>query len=47
VIQTEIDRLAALAAGAPIAGFYIYGEMARTRGMRGFRNQTLVLLSVA
>ena len=46
-IQTEIDRLAALAAGAPIAGFYTYGEIARTRGVRGFHNQTLVVLSVA
>jgi len=46
-IQAEIDRLAALAAGAPIAGFYTYGEIARTRGVRGFHNQTLVVLSVA
>jgi hypothetical protein len=46
-IQTEIDRLADLAAGAPVAGFYTYGEIARTRGMRGFHNQTLVVLSVA
>ena len=47
MIQTEIDRLAAPAAGAPIAGFYIYGEIVRTRGMRGFRNPTVVVLSVA
>ena len=46
-IQAEIDRLAALAEGAPIAGFYTYGEIARTRGVRGFHNQTLVVLSVA
>jgi len=46
-IRVEIDRLAALAAGAPIAGFYTYGEIARTRGVRGFHNQTLVVLSVA
>ena len=46
-IQAEIDRLAALAAGAPIAGFYTYGEIARTQGVRGFHNQTLVVLSVA
>jgi len=46
-IQTEIDRLAGLAAGAPIAGFYTYGEIARTQGVRGFHNQTLVVLSVA
>jgi hypothetical protein len=46
-IQAEVDRLAAPAPGAPIAGFYTYGEIARTRGLRGFHNQTLVVLSVA
>ena len=46
-IRAEIGRLAAIAAGAPIAGFYTYGEIARTRGLRGFHNQTLVVLSVA
>jgi hypothetical protein len=46
-IRAEIDRLAALASGAPIAGFYTYGEIARTRGLHGFHNQTLVVLSVA
>ena len=45
-IQTEIGRLAARAGGAPVAGFYTYGEIARTRGMRGFHNQTLVVLSI-
>lgn len=45
-IRTEIDRLAAGAGGAPVAGFYTYGEIARTRGMRGFHNQTLVVLSI-
>ncbi len=46
-IQLEIDRLVAHARGAPLAGFYTYGEIARTRGMRGFHNQTLVVLSIA
>jgi hypothetical protein len=41
-----MDRLAASAGGAPVAGFYTYGEIARTRGMRGFHNQTLVVLSI-
>ncbi len=45
-IQSEIGRLAAMASGAPVAGCYTYGEIARTRGVRGFHNQTLVLLSV-
>ena len=46
-IRAEIDRLAGIAAGAPVAGFYTYGEIARTRGLRGFHNQTLVVLSIA
>jgi hypothetical protein len=45
-IRSETDRLAAMASGAPVAGFYTYGEIARTRGVRGFHNQTLVLLSI-
>lgn len=46
-IQREIDRLAGFANGAPVAGFYTYGEFARTRGTTGFHNQTLVVLAVA
>jgi hypothetical protein len=46
-IRVEIDRLAAGLDGAPVAGFYAYGQIARTRGIRGFHNQTLVVLSVA
>jgi hypothetical protein len=45
-IRIEIGRLATMASGAPVAGFYTYGEIARTRGVRGFHNQTLVLLSI-
>lgn len=45
-IRTEIERLAALAAGTPVAGFYTYGEIARTSGAGGFHNQTLVVLAV-
>jgi len=45
-IRTEIARLATVTAGVPVAGFYTYGEIARTRGLRGFHNQTLVVLSV-
>jgi hypothetical protein len=45
-IRAEIGRLAAMASGAPVAGFYTYGEIARTRGVRGFHNQTLVVLSI-
>ena len=46
-IHREIDRIAAFAGGAPVAGFYTYGEIARTTGMRGFHNQTLVVLALA
>jgi hypothetical protein len=46
-LRVEISRLAALADGAPLAGFYTYGEIARTRGLGGFHNQTLVVLSIA
>ncbi|WP_426502502.1 FIST signal transduction protein [Dactylosporangium sp. McL0621] len=46
-IHAEIGRIVAIAAGAPIAGFYTYGEIARTSGMSGFHNQTLVVLSIA
>ena len=45
-IQSEIGRVTAMASGAPVAGCYTYGEIARTRGVRGFHNQTLVLLSI-
>lgn len=45
-MRTEIERLAARAGGVPVAGFYTYGEIARTRGMRGFHNQTLVVFSI-
>jgi hypothetical protein len=46
-IADEIARIAENGDGAPVAGFYTYGEIARTRGMAGFHNQTLVVLAVA
>lgn len=45
-IATEIERVAERANGAPVAGFYTYGEIARTQGVSGFHNQTLVLLAL-
>ncbi len=45
-IKGEIDRIEAMASGAPMAGFYTYGEIARKKGVHGFHNQTLVVLSV-
>ena len=46
-IAREVDRIAGHAGGAPVAGFYTYGEIARTRGISGFHNQTLVVLALA
>ena len=46
-IAEEVARIAHHAAGAPVAGFYTYGEIARTRGTGGFHNQTLVVLAVS
>ncbi len=46
-IRSEIQRVARQAGGAPVAGFYTYGEIARTRGTGGFHNQTLVVLAVS
>jgi hypothetical protein len=45
-IRNEVRHVADQAGGAPVAGFYTYGEIARTRGMRGFHNQTLVVLAL-
>jgi hypothetical protein len=45
-IAGELERVAANAAGAPVAGFFTYGEIARTRGLAGFHNQTLVVLAL-
>jgi hypothetical protein len=45
-IRREVAEIGRLARGAPVAGFYTYGEFARTRGLSGFHNQTLVVLAV-
>ncbi|GAA3387280.1 FIST signal transduction protein [Cryptosporangium minutisporangium] len=44
---TDVARLAAHAGGAPLAGFYSHGEIARTRGVTGFHNQALVVLALS
>ena len=46
-IACEVARIGEACGGAPVAGFYTYGEIARTRGISGFHNQTLVVLAVA
>jgi hypothetical protein len=46
-IRREGARLEKWARGVPFAGFYTYGEIARTRGIDGFHNQTLAILAIA
>jgi hypothetical protein len=45
-IVGEVARVEHQAGGAPVAGFYSYGEIARTTGISGFHNQTLVVLAL-
>jgi len=46
-IRREVERISLHAGGAPVAGFYTYGEIARTNGVSGFHNQTLVILALS
>jgi hypothetical protein len=46
-IQRESEHLAKWAGEVPYAGFYTYGEIARTHGIDGFHNQTLAVLALA
>lgn len=45
-VVDEVERIAGAVDGAPVAGFYTYGEIARTSGSSGFHNQTLVVMAV-
>jgi hypothetical protein len=45
-VREEIGLMARQAGGAPLAGFYTWGEIARTRGIHGYHNQTLVVLAI-
>jgi hypothetical protein len=45
-ISREVDRIESQTGTVPLAGFYTYGEIARTHGTGGFHNQTLVVLAV-
>lgn len=45
-IVTEVERIHDRSGHAPVAGFYTYGEIARTSGVTGFHNQTLVVLAL-
>jgi hypothetical protein len=46
-IAEEGARIAEEAGTIPFAGFYTYGEIARTKGINGFHNQTMVVLAFA
>jgi hypothetical protein len=46
-VTAEVNRVAQHSDGAPVAGFYTYGEIARTRGVTGFHNQTLVVMALS
>lgn len=46
-LHEETDLIAATSGGVPMAGFYTYGEIARTKGAGGFHNQTLVTLAIS
>ena len=46
-IRQEVERIGQHAMGRPVAGFYTYGEIARTSGVGGFHNQTLVVLALS
>ncbi len=45
-MREEIDRLGAAAGGAPVAGLYTWGEIARVRGIFGYHNQTIVAVAL-
>ncbi|TQS41792.1 FIST signal transduction protein [Cryptosporangium phraense] len=44
---TDVTRMASRADGAPFAGFYCHGEIARTKGAAGYHNQALVVLALS
>jgi hypothetical protein len=46
-VTAEVNRVAQHSDGAPVAGFYTYGEIARTQGVTGFHNQTLVVMALS
>jgi hypothetical protein len=46
-LRREVAAMADAAGGAPLAGFYTYGEIARTRGARGMHHLTVVTLAFA
>jgi hypothetical protein len=45
--RQEVRRMTEQTGGAPLAGFYSWGEIARSRGINGYHHQTLVVLAVS
>jgi hypothetical protein len=45
-VAQEIGLMTGQAGDRPLAGFYTWGEIARTRGIHGYHNQTLVVLAI-
>ncbi len=43
----ERRLIGAHAGDAPLAGFYTYGEIARTRGVQGYHNQTILAVALS
>jgi hypothetical protein len=46
-IRHEVAMIGRRAPGAPLGGFYTYGEIARIRGSRGLHNANFVLMAIA
>jgi hypothetical protein len=44
--RQEMGQMIKEAGGAPVVGLYTWGEIARTRGINGYHNQTLAVLAV-
>ena len=44
--RASVARMLQSSGGAPVAGFYTWGEYARVKGINGYYNQTLVILAV-
>jgi hypothetical protein len=44
--RASVTQMLDSSGGAPVVGFYTWGEYARTSGINGYYNQTLVMLAV-
>ena len=42
----EAEAVSAQLAGAPVCGFYTYGEFARTAGSTGVHNSSVAVLAI-